>query len=125
MWPGWALIDGEYTKTDGNFQWTREGVTVKFASTTSLTLSRSAMFSWQTTTAKITVKSDAGPAAGSVTILANGKPLKATVTLDGNGKATYTLPKLKAGIYVITAKYAGGDTVTGSTSSSRILWVIF
>lgn len=30
MWPGWALVDGKYTKTDGNFQWTREGVTVKF-----------------------------------------------------------------------------------------------
>ncbi|HEX5859999.1 MAG TPA: hypothetical protein VFY91_17960 [Microbacterium sp.] len=31
MWPGWALVDGEYVETDGNFAWTREGVTVEFA----------------------------------------------------------------------------------------------
>ncbi|WP_203582288.1 hypothetical protein [Microbacterium hibisci] len=31
MWPGWELVDGEYVKTDGNFNWTREGVTVRFA----------------------------------------------------------------------------------------------
>ncbi|MEU1971683.1 hypothetical protein ABZ477_08495 [Microbacterium sp. NPDC019599] len=30
MWPGWALVDGEYVETDGNFRWTREGVTVVF-----------------------------------------------------------------------------------------------
>ena len=30
MWPGWELVDGEYVKTDGNYDWTREGVTVRF-----------------------------------------------------------------------------------------------
>ena len=30
MWPGWELVDGEYAQTDGNFAWTREGVTVRF-----------------------------------------------------------------------------------------------
>lgn len=30
MWPGWELVDGEYFPTDGNFAWTREGVTVRF-----------------------------------------------------------------------------------------------
>lgn len=30
MWPGWELVDGEYVQTDGNFAWTREGVTVEF-----------------------------------------------------------------------------------------------
>ena len=30
MWPGWDLIDGEYIKTDGNYDWTRNGVTVRF-----------------------------------------------------------------------------------------------
>ncbi|MDY0910335.1 hypothetical protein [Microbacterium sp. CFBP9034] len=30
MWPGWALVDGEYVPTDGNFAWTRAGVTVRF-----------------------------------------------------------------------------------------------
>jgi hypothetical protein len=30
MWPGWALEDEIYVPTDGNFAWTREGVTVRF-----------------------------------------------------------------------------------------------
>ncbi|TDN90594.1 hypothetical protein [Microbacterium sp. BK668] len=30
MWPGWALVDGTYTETDGNLRWTRAGVTVIF-----------------------------------------------------------------------------------------------
>ncbi|MFB7884687.1 hypothetical protein [Microbacterium sp. NPDC056057] len=30
MWPGWELVNGEYVKTDGNFDWTRNGVTVRF-----------------------------------------------------------------------------------------------
>ncbi len=30
MWPGWELVNGEYVKTDGNFDWIRNGVTVRF-----------------------------------------------------------------------------------------------
>jgi hypothetical protein len=30
MWPGWDLVNGTYVKTDGNFAWTRDGVTVRF-----------------------------------------------------------------------------------------------
>lgn len=30
MWPGWALVNGEYVETEGNFAWTRAGVTVLF-----------------------------------------------------------------------------------------------
>ncbi|WP_243075620.1 hypothetical protein [Microbacterium sp. SS28] len=30
MWPGWALVDGEYVETDGNYRWTRAGVTIVF-----------------------------------------------------------------------------------------------
>lgn len=30
MWPGWELVDGEYAQTDGNFAWTREGITIRF-----------------------------------------------------------------------------------------------
>ncbi|MGV8885942.1 MAG: S8 family serine peptidase [Microbacteriaceae bacterium] len=103
---------------------TSEGVTVKFTSTTSLSLTRNVMVSWQKTTAKITVKSGAGPATGTVKVLVNGKPLATTVTLDGTGKATFTLPKLKGGIYLISATYAGDETTTASSSGSRILWVI-
>jgi hypothetical protein len=30
MWPGWELVNGEYAQTDGNYAWTRSGVTVRF-----------------------------------------------------------------------------------------------
>ncbi|WP_167001888.1 hypothetical protein [Mumia sp. ZJ430] len=31
QWPGWELLpDGTYGETDGNFAWTRRGVTVRF-----------------------------------------------------------------------------------------------
>ncbi|MFE5407343.1 hypothetical protein [Microbacterium sp. NPDC056569] len=30
MWPGWEIVDGEYVKTAGNYDWTRKGVTVRF-----------------------------------------------------------------------------------------------
>jgi hypothetical protein len=30
MWPGWELVNGEYVQTDGNYAWTRSGVTVRF-----------------------------------------------------------------------------------------------
>lgn len=30
MWPGWALVAGKYVKTEGNFNWTRVGITVLF-----------------------------------------------------------------------------------------------
>ncbi|PJJ56746.1 LPXTG-motif cell wall-anchored protein [Mumia flava] len=31
QWPGWELLpDGTYVETDGNFAWTRQGITVRF-----------------------------------------------------------------------------------------------
>lgn len=30
MWPGWALVGGEYVETEDNFAWTRDGVLVRF-----------------------------------------------------------------------------------------------
>lgn len=30
MWPGWDLVNGTYVQTEGNFAWTREGITVRF-----------------------------------------------------------------------------------------------
>ena len=44
---------------------TSEGVTVKFASKTTLSLTKNAIFSWQTTPAKVTVK---GPPSTPVTV---------------------------------------------------------
>jgi hypothetical protein len=30
MWPGWDLVDGTYVPTEGNYAWTRDGVSVRF-----------------------------------------------------------------------------------------------
>ena len=102
---------------------TSEGVTVKYASTTSVKLSRTVLFSWQQTTATITVDGadDAAP-TGDVVITVNGKPT--TVPLV-NGVATYQLPKLGSGVYLVKATYGGDDLNHGSSSQVRPFWVIF
>jgi hypothetical protein len=102
---------------------TSEGVVVKYKSATSVSLSRSVLFSWQTTTATVTVDSadDVAP-TGDVTITVNGK--STTVPLV-NGVATYQLPKLGGGVYFVKAAYGGDDLNNGSSSSVRLFWVIF
>lgn len=56
----------------------------------------------------------------------DGKKLLTTVTLDAKdkGKITVKLPKLKAGIHLLSAKYAGSDAVKASASLPfpLILW---
>jgi hypothetical protein len=102
---------------------TSEGVTIKYKSTTSISLSRSVLFSWQTTTATITVDSadDVAP-TGSVTISVNGK--STTVPLV-DGVATYQLPKVRSGVYIVKASYGGDDLNNGSSSQARLFLVIF
>jgi subtilisin family serine protease len=105
---------------------TSAGVTVRFASTTSLALNRHVGFSWQAVTATISVKSAApAPASGTVTVTVNGKSVDVPLTTDKNGRVTYTLPKLKTGVYVVKAVYGGSATVAGSRSSSSIVVVLF
>lgn len=103
-------------------------VTVPFASTTSLSLNRTIGFSWDKTTATVTVKSGAATApVGSVAITMNGKTV-ATVALTAaaNGKVTYTLPKKGTGIYLVQAVFTPADaTVTGSKSPVRLLLILF
>lgn len=102
---------------------TSEGVVVKFKSTTSVSLSRTVLFSWQTTTATVTVDSAEDAAAtGDVTITVNGK--STTVPLV-NGVATYQLPKVGSGVYFVKAAYGGDELTNGSSSSVRVFWVIF
>ena len=104
---------------------TSEGVTIKFISTTKLTVTRNVLFSWQRTTAKITVKAGDAPATGAVTLTVNGKPVAATLNLAANGTVSYELPKLRAGVYLVKAAFAGSDTVAGSSSSTQVVWVVF
>ena len=102
---------------------TSEGVTIKYASTTSVKLSRTVLFSWQTTTATVTVDGadDAAP-TGNVTITVNGKSTTAPLV---NGVATYQLPKAGSGAYFVKATYEGDEVNNGSSSQVRTYWVIF
>ena len=105
---------------------TSEGVTVKYQSTTKLSLSRHVYFSWQGNTATVKVDSadDAAP-TGTVTLTINGRSVLAPVTLDASGKATITLPKLGTGAYLVRASYSGDDATAGSQSSVEFAWVVF
>ena len=101
-------------------------VTVPFASTTSLSLSRHVGFSWQKATATVKVSSASPtPATGTVTVTVNGKAVEVELAAENNGSVTYTLPKLKAGFYTVKASYGGSESITGSKSSSTILWIVF
>jgi hypothetical protein len=102
------------------------GVTVPFASTTTLSLNRHIAFSWQQVKATVTVKSASPePLVGTVSVSVNGKSVDVPLTADSDGRVSYTLPKLKAGVYTVKASYGGGDSVTGSRSSSAVVWVVF
>jgi 5'-nucleotidase len=70
----------------------------------------------------VTVKAGAVTPTGPVTIY-DGTKAVATVTLTAgdNGKAKVKLPKLSRGLHVLTARYAGSDTVTASTSVPDVL----
>lgn len=103
-------------------------VTVPYSSTTDLTLSRILGFSWQKTTAMVTVSSGAADApTGSVTISVNGHDV-ATVPLTAadNGKISYTLPKKGSGFYRVQATFVPDEIATlGSTSRTKYLLILF
>ena len=101
---------------------TSEPVTVKFAATVSLSLSRQVYFSWQNSTATVTVDSGASAApTGTVTIRVNGKTVTAALV---DGVAKVQLPKLRAGIHTVTATYSGDSATTGG-SAQKLVWLVF
>lgn len=101
---------------------TSEAVTVKFAASISLSLSRQVYFSWQKSTAIVKVDSaaDASP-TGTVTVSVNGKKITATLV---DGVAKVELPKLRGGVYTVTATY-GGDATTTGKATQKLIWVVF
>ena len=107
---------------------TSGAVTVKFASATSLSLSRSTMTTSQQTTATVKVTSGA-PAlpAGTVVVTLNGRPLtELPVAAGSSGVVSYQLPKNDRGVYSVRASFVpAGDTVAGSTSQTKRFVVIF
>ena len=103
-------------------------VTVPFSSTTDLKLSRTLGFSWQTTTAKVTVATGASTApTGSVTITVNGHSVASIpLTTADNGMVSYTMPKRGSGVYLVQATFVPDSATTlGSTSTTRFLIILF
>ncbi len=101
---------------------TSEPVTIKYAATIALSLSRQVFFSWQSSTATIKVDSPAdAPVTGTVTLKVNGKTVTGTLV---DGVVKIKLPTLRGGIYSVTASYAGDASTTGA-STQKLIWVVF
>ncbi len=108
---------------------TSEGVRIpaaKVAATVSLDLSRTIAFSWQTTTARIVVDSEAEAApTGTVTVRADGRVIARDVALSAEGTASVTLPRSLRGLVDVQATYSG-DAATKSARSDRDwVWIVF
>ncbi|MCU1526016.1 MAG: serine protease [Microbacteriaceae bacterium] len=107
---------------------TSAAVTIKFASATSLSLSKQALFSWQQT--KATIKVTSGAAAlpsGKVVVTVNGRTLtELPIAAGSTGVLTYDLPKEGRGDYQVRAAFIpDGDTVAGSVSPVKRFVVLF
>lgn len=60
--------------------------------------------------------------AGSLYVYDGSKHIMtATLSSTAGGKRTFTLPLLKAGKHYITVRYGGSSTVTGKTSSRKVI----
>ena len=101
-------------------------ITVRWKSTTDLSVSPRVLFSWNRVTATITVESDSPtPPSGTVVLKVNGKPVKAELVLGADGSVSYKLPKLSRGLHLVKAYYGGSDAVAGSESGTRLVLVLF
>ena len=70
----------------------------------------------------VTVRAGGQIPTGTVTIYDGRKAVaKVTLTEADNGTAKVALPKLGRGIHILTARYAGSDTVKASTGTPDLL----
>ena len=105
------------TSVDGSTTATSAAVTVRTASTLSVTTKP---FILTTSSRPVTVdlRVRPGDASGDAVVNVAGRSVSTTVT-DGRGSVNVgTLPR---GVHLITATYAGSDTVSPSTGYSIIL----
>jgi len=101
---------------------TSEAVVVKYSSTVKASLSRTVYFSWQSSTATITVDSPAEAApTGTVTLTVAGKTVTGALS---NGVVKLQLPKVGSGIHAVKVAYSGDATTTPS-STTKVIWVVF
>jgi subtilisin family serine protease len=107
---------------------TSESVMVKYSSSVSVSVSKHIAFSWNTINATVRVATSAdAPATGTVMITVDGTTVD-TITLEesDNGKVTVKLPKLDRGVHRVGAEFTpAGDNVTGSTSRTDWVWIVF
>ena len=105
---------------------TSEPVTVRFESRTSVSVDKVLLFSWQRNTVDVTVRSDSAEApVGTVEVKVGRDVHQVELTAEDEGRVELSLPKLRGGIYSVSATYLGDGTTAESTSSSRHFWVIF
>ena len=103
---------------------TSAAVVVKATSTLTETLSSPIALSSQRVKVTVKVTTDGPtPATGQVVVRANG--VAYPVTLNVAAKGTVTLPKLRRGVYTVTASYAGSETVSAAKNVRRYLLVLF
>ncbi|QIG38592.1 hypothetical protein G5T42_03070 [Microbacterium sp. 4R-513] len=109
MWPGWALVDGKYIETDGNFKWTRQGVTVRFevnpSYETSITYPQAtALCANPASTTSVPVTTSAGDPSDPETLAVTGSVFQAGYLAAG---AIALLAGLAMTVY--TARRRRGD----------------
>jgi hypothetical protein len=91
--------------------------------TTSLNASPNPVPLGQTLTMTATVRGTGSTAPGGTVSFMNGSTLLGTANLNSSGVATLTTSSLAAGIYNLTAQYAGNTNFLSSTSAAESVTV--
>lgn len=103
-------------------------VSVRYTTLTTLSLSRTLLFSWQKETAMVMVSSGAPSSpTGSVVVTIDGK-VRTTVPLTAAqaGKVSVTLPKLGQGFHVVKIAFLPNSPMfTSSLSNASYAFVLF
>ena len=100
------------------------GLTIVFASTTTVSLDRNAARPGQTVLATVTVVSAAtSPPTGTVTVVVNGKSVPVVLAVTDRGRVVVRLPALPSGIWGVSAVYSGDSAVAGSRSAATPIWM--
>ena len=97
-----------------------EPVVVKYASDSTIRLSRSVVPVGQKVTVTVTVRS-VGPVPGTARVLIGDQPY--VVVLNDHGSGRVTVSDLAVGRYTVSAQYGGSDVVAGSSSNVERLRV--
>ena len=93
-------------------------------STTSVSVGSPLAFSWQRRTVTVAVRTEGERVpTGEVSLRFGGRTL--TAPLDATGRARIALPRLTRGLYLVQAGYSGDAGTAPSTSSTKVILVLF